>query len=297
MMNAVQSRERLIRTNGVELATETFGDAADAPLLLIMGGMASMLWWPDEFCRTLASRGRYLIRYDHRDTGRSTKYPPGSAPYSLDDFVKDAIGVLDEYGITRAHIVGMSLGGMIGQLTAVAYPARVLSLTAISTTPVLADSSRLPASEEAWFEHQATTSGTVDWSDRAQVIGFLVDDARLTASTAHAFDEAQFRAFVGRDYDRSGGYLSATNHGALMQEPSKRIRSQDIRAPLLVIHGTSDPVFPIGHGIALSTAVPGAKLVRIEGGGHELHPADWGTIIDAVVAHTNVGQTNGTRGD
>jgi pimeloyl-ACP methyl ester carboxylesterase len=278
--------ERMIRTNGAELATEAFGDPAHPPLLLIMGGMASMLWWPDEFCRKLGDHKRYVIRYDHRDTGHSTKYPPGNAPYTLDDFVKDAIGVLDEYGITRAHIVGMSLGGMIGQLAAVGYPSRVLSLTVISSTPVGVDSSRLPSSDEAWFEHQATTSETVDWSDRAQVIAFMVDDARMTASTVHPFDEARVKAFIERDYDRAGGYLNATNHGALMSEVSKRSRLQEIRVPLLVIHGTADPVFPIEHGIALSKAVPGSKVCRIEGGGHELHPADWDTIIGAVVAHT-----------
>ena len=251
-----------------------------------MGGMASMLWWPDEFCRKLASRNRYVIRYDYRDTGHSTKYPPGKAPYTLDDFVKDAIGVLDEYGIAGAHVVGMSLGGMIGQLAAVGFPSRVLSLTVISSTPVGAHSSRLPASDKVWFEHQATTSETVDWSDRTQVIAFMVDDARMTASTVHPFDETRVRAFIERDYDRAGGYLNATNHGVLMSEVSKRSRLREIRVPLLVIHGTTDPVFPIEHGIALSKAVPGSKLTRIEGGGHELHPADWDTIIGAVVAHT-----------
>ena len=278
--------ERMIRTNGAELATEAFGDPAHPPLLLIMGGMASMLWWPDEFCRKLASRNRYVIRYDYRDTGHSTKYPPDKAPYTLDDFVKDAIGVLDEYGIAGAHVVGMSLGGMIGQLAAVGFPSRVLSLTVISSTPVGAHSSRLPASDKVWFEHQATTSETVDWSDRTQVIAFMVDDARMTASTVHPFDETRVRAFIERDYDRAGGYLNATNHGVLMSEVSKRSRSREIRVPLLVIHGTTDPVFPIEHGIALSKAVPGSKLTRIEGGGHELHPADWDTIIGAVVAHT-----------
>ena len=278
--------ERMIRTNGAELATEAFGDPAHPPLLLIMGGMASMLWWPDEFCRKLASRNRYVIRYDYRDTGHSTKYPPGKAPYTLDDFVKDAIGVLDQYGIAGAHVVGMSLGGMIGQLAAVGFPSRVLSLTVISSTPVGADSSRLPASDKVWFEHQATTSETVDWSDRAQVIAFMVDDARMTASTVHPFDETRVRAFIERDYDRAGGYLNATNHGVLMSEVSKRSRLPEIPVPLLVIHGTTDPVFPIAHGIALSKAVPGSKLTRIEGGGHELHPADWDTIIGAVVAHT-----------
>jgi pimeloyl-ACP methyl ester carboxylesterase len=278
--------ERMIRANGVALATETFGDPEHPPLLLIMGGMASMLWWPDDFCRKLAAHERYVVRYDQRDTGCSTKYPPGKAPYNLDDFASDAIGVLDEYGIERAHIVGMSLGGMIGQLVAVSYPARVRSLTAISSTPVGAGSTQLPASGEAWFEHQATTSETVDWSDRAQVIAFMVEDARLTASTVHPFDDAQVRAFIERDYDRAGGFLNATNHGALMSEVSQRSRLRDIHVPLLVIHGTTDPVFPIEHGIALSKMVPGSKMIRIEGGGHELHPADWPRIIDGIAAHT-----------
>lgn len=283
--------EQLIRTNGVELATETFGDPAHPPLLLLMGGMASMLWWPDEFCERLAGHGRYVIRYDQRDTGHSTKYPPGKAPYTLDDFARDAMSVLDGYGITSAHLVGMSMGGMVSQIAAAGFPSRVLSLTLISSTPVGGDRAQLPGSDPVWFEHQATTSETVDWSDREQVITFVVDDMRMTASSAHPFDEAGVREFVERDYDRAGGYLNATNHGVLMNEVSSRRRLHGMRAPLLVIHGTTDPIFPIEHGIALSNRVPGASLVRIEGGGHELHPADWNTIIGALVAHTGVNRT------
>jgi pimeloyl-ACP methyl ester carboxylesterase len=288
--------ERMIRTNGAEIATEAFGDPRQPGLLLIMGGMASMLWWPDEFCGRLAGHDRYVVRYDHRDTGHSTKYPPGDAPYTLDDFAKDAIGVLDEYGIASAHIVGMSLGGMIGQIAAVGYPTRVLSLTVISSTPVGADNSRLPPSDAAWFAHQATTGEKVDWSDRTQVIDFMVDDSRMTASAAHPFDEARLRQLIERDYDRAGGYLNATNHGALMGEVSRRRPLPEIRVPLLVIHGTADPVFPIEHGIALCQAVPGSKLTRIEGGGHELHPGDWDTIIGAVVEHTGVAHGNVAQG-
>lgn len=277
----------MIRSSGAELAAESFGDPAHPPLLLIMGGMASMLWWPEEFCRKLAGRGRYVIRYDQRDTGRSTKYPPGKPGYSLQDFVKDAVCVLDGYGIARAHLVGMSLGGVIGQLAAAGYPSRVLSLTAVSTTPVGTDGATLPGSDAAWVEHQATTGEKVDWTDRAQVIAFMVDDARMIASTVHAFDEAAVRALIERDHDRSGGYLHATNHGVLIHELSTLSRTKGMRAPLLVIHGTMDPVFPFEHGVALANAVPGADVVRIEGGGHELHPADWDTIVDAVVAHTD----------
>src|SRR5688500_17486733 len=126
-MKNLDQTKRMVRTSGAELATEAFGDSAHAPLLLLMGGMASMLWWPDGFCKRLAGHQRYVIRFDYRDTGHSTKYPAGKAPYTLDDFVKDAICVLDGYGIARAHFVGMSLGAMIGQLAVAGYPSRILS--------------------------------------------------------------------------------------------------------------------------------------------------------------------------
>jgi pimeloyl-ACP methyl ester carboxylesterase len=102
-------------------------------------------------------------------------------------------------------------------------------------------------------------------------------------------------AFIERDYDRAGGYLTATNHGVLMSEVSRRSRLQEMRVPLLVIHGTSDPVFPLGHGVALSKEVPGSKVVRIDGGGHELHPADWDKIVGAVVAHTSINSEERVR--
>ena len=268
----------------VELAYETLGATDDPPVLLVMGLGAQYHFWPDGFCDALVQRGLRVIRFDNRDVGESTHLPV--AGYTLSDMAADAVGLIRALGLDAAHLVGMSLGGMIGQLAAVGFPSRVLSLTVISSTPVGAHSSRLPASDKVWFEHQATTSETVDWSDRTQVIAFMVDDARMTASTVHPFDETRVRAFIERDYDRAGGYLNATNHGVLMSEVSKRSRLREIRVPLLVIHGTTDPVFPIEHGIALSKAVPGSKLTRIEGGGHELHPADWDTIIGAVVAHT-----------
>jgi pimeloyl-ACP methyl ester carboxylesterase len=278
--------EWMIRADGLEIATETFGDRAHPPVLLIMGGMASMLWWPQEFCERLASLGRHVIRYDQRDTGLSTKYPPGEAPYTLDDLVEDAIRVLDGYAIPAAHFVGMSLGGMIGQIGALKYPSRVLSLTAISSSPVGTDTSRLPKLSEAFAQHLAAGE-EVDWSDRAQVVTYMVKDSRVLAGTAHPFEEAEVRTFIERDYDRAGGYLCATNHGKLKIGEEWRGRLHEMRAPLLVIHGTADPVYAVDHGAALSEAVRGAKLVRIEGGGHELHRADWDTIINAVVMHTS----------
>ncbi|CCV11061.1 alpha/beta hydrolase [Mesorhizobium sp. STM 4661] len=275
----------MMKTAEPDIASQTFGDPAHPPLLLIMGAMASMLWWPEAFCRKLAGEGLFVIRYDNRDTGRSTKYAPGEPPYTFDDMADDAVRVLDRHGIGKAHVAGMSMGGMIAQLVALKHPSRVLSLTAISTSPVGIDTSHLPGMSEAYVKH-SSEGAKVDWSDREQVVDFIVKDAHAIAGTAHPFDEKRTRAFVEQDYDRSGGLLSATNHFLLKGGEDYQGRLRDMQVPLLVIHGTADPIFPVEHGAALAEAVAGARLVRIEGGGHELHPDDWPAIIAALVAHS-----------
>jgi pimeloyl-ACP methyl ester carboxylesterase len=248
-----------------------------------MGAMASMLWWPEAFCRKLSGEGLFVIRYDNRDTGLSAKYAPGEPSYSFEDMADDAIRVLDDHGIGRAHVAGMSMGGMIAQLVALKYPSRVNALTVISASPLGVDTSHLPGATDAYRKHSAE-GARIDWADRDQVAGFIVSEARVIASTAHPFDEKRTRAFVEQDYDRSGGFLSATNHFLLKGGDQER-RVKDVKVPLLVIHGTADPIFPIAHGAALAEAVAGARLVRIEGGGHELHPDDWPVMVAAIVAH------------
>ncbi|MEH2626201.1 pimeloyl-ACP methyl ester carboxylesterase [Bradyrhizobium sp. AZCC 1719] len=276
--------EQTIRADGLELATQSFGNPAHPPMLLIMGGMASMLWWPDGFCRRLAARGRFVIRYDQRDTGLSSKFAPGRPGYGFEDAVDDVFRLLDGYGLSAAHVVGFSMGGMIGQGAALTRPERVLSLTVISSTPIGMDRSQLPKSGEAWLQHMAVE---VDWSDRAATVAYEVEDARLIAGTAYGFDESGTRAFVEKDFDRSGGYLNATNHIVLLRGGELwRGRLGDLRAPLLVIHGTADPVFPMEHGVQLSGAVAGARLMKLEGGGHELHPGHWDRIVEAIAEHT-----------
>ncbi|MCP9229525.1 alpha/beta fold hydrolase [Mesorhizobium sp. LMG 17147] len=273
-----------------EIVSQTFGDPAHPAVLLIMGAMASMLWWPEAFCRKLAGEGRFVIRYDNRDTGRSTKYAPGEPPYTFDDMAEDAIRVLDDHGMRKAHMVGMSMGGVIAQLVALKYPSRVTSLTVISSSPLGIDTSHLPGTTEAYRRHSAE-GAKVDWADRGQVVDFIVKDAHALTGAAHSFDERRTRAFVEEDYDRSGGFLSATNHFLLKSGEDRSGedwtgRLRDMKIPLLVIHGTDDPIFPVEHGAALADAVAGARLLRIEGGGHELHPDDWAAIIDAIVAHS-----------
>src|SRR5919197_2535111 len=126
--------ERVIEANGVELCTEAFGSPADPPVLLVMGTGASMLWWEEGFCRMLAGGGLFVIRYDHRDTGRSGTSEPGQPGYTGADLVADAAGVLDVYGVRPAHVVGVSAGGGFAPLLALAYPHRVRSLVFVSTS-------------------------------------------------------------------------------------------------------------------------------------------------------------------
>ncbi|MBB4292451.1 pimeloyl-ACP methyl ester carboxylesterase [Rhizobium leguminosarum] len=276
--------ERIIKFDDVEIATQAFGNPAHEPVLLIMGAMASMLWWPEEFCQQLADRRFYVIRYDNRDTGRSTIYAPGEPPYTMDDMANDAIGILDGYGIDRANLIGMSLGGTIAQIAALLHPERVQTLTLISTTPLGIDISALPQTIDAYMEH-AATGETVDWTDDAQVIDFVVRDTRMIAGSRHPYDERRARSLVERDVRRAKNFVSATNHFMLKGGQTLKGKLAELVVPLLVIHGTADPIYPVEHGELLARTVKGAKLLRLAGGGHEIHPDDWDEIISAIDTH------------
>lgn len=169
-----------------------------------MGVMASMLWWPDALCERLAGAGRFVIRYDNRDTGRSTGYEPGTATYTLDDMAGDAVAVLDAHGLERAHVVGMSMGGAIAQVVALAHPERVASVTTISTTAVGAENPDLPGPTAEYMEHAAAFDD-LDWSDTRAVAELLVRDSRALAGTRHPFDEAAARERVTRDLEQASG--------------------------------------------------------------------------------------------
>lgn len=284
---------RTVRIAEGTIASEAFGDPADPPVIMIMGGAASMLWWPEAFCKRLAERGRFVIRYDQRDTGLSTHYPPGQPGYGIEDVVDDAFALLDAYGISSAHLVGFSLGGMIGQVAALKHPQRVLSLTLISSSPIGGDRTRLPASGDAWLKHM---SAEVDFADRAATVDYMVEDSRLVAGTAGPFDAIGMRAFIERDFDRSGGYLSSANHSVLFNiRQDWRDRFYLMHVPLLVIHGTADPVFPHEHGEALAHNVANSRLLTLEGGGHELHPVHWDQMIGGIIGHTDSMKSKTTR--
>jgi pimeloyl-ACP methyl ester carboxylesterase len=276
--------ERMVEANGVELCTEPFGDPAHTPILLIMGVGASMLWWEDGFCQLLADGGRFVIRYDHRDTGRSVTYEPGRPRYSGADLVADARGVLDAYGIPVVHLVGVSAGGAFAQLIAVDHPDRVSSLVLISTSPALPGKRELPPPTDEFGRWVSTAA--VDWSDAEPVIDYLVSYSRLLAGGRRPFAAAATQGLVRREVERAHDFAAVQNHDVLPEgEPSSGTLSS-ISAPTLVIHGTADPMFPIEHGEALAREIPGARLLRLDGAGHGVHRADWETIAGAILGHT-----------
>jgi pimeloyl-ACP methyl ester carboxylesterase len=277
---------RIVRANGVDLCVETFGDPASPAILLIGGAASSMDWWEDEFCERLAAGPRFVIRYDLRDTGQSVSYEPGAPQYTGPDLVADAMGLLDTLGIGRAHVVGISMGGGIAQHLALDYPQRVASLTLMSTSPGGPD---LPSMSDQLASSFANPPPSPDWSDRAAVIDYLVEDLRPYEGS-FPFDEAGARTLVARIVDRTANIeATMTNHWILDSGEGQPVRPRlgEVRAPTLVLHGTEDPLVPIAHGEALAAEIPGARLVRLEGMGHQVPPRPlWDEVVAAILEHT-----------
>jgi pimeloyl-ACP methyl ester carboxylesterase len=285
--------ERIVRANGVDLCTEPFGNPADPPVLLVMGTGASMLWWEEGFCRLLAERGRFVLRYDHRDTGRSVTYPPGRPGYTSADLVADAAGVLDAYGLAAAHVVGVSAGGAMAQLLALDVPDRVRSLVLISTSPATPGDRALPPPNEAFTRFMATAE--VDWSDATSVVAYLVGYSRVLAGGRRPFDEMAARELARREVERARDVAAGHNHDILEEGRLPPGPLSAIGVPTLVIHGTADPMFPLAHGQALAGEIPGARLLPLEGAGHGVDRADWGTIVGAIVEHTTDAERTSPR--
>lgn len=274
----------MIQFNDVELCTEPFGDPADRPILLIHGVGASMLWWDEGLCRTLSAAGRFVIRYDHRDTGRSITYQPGHPGYNGADLLTDAVGVLDAYGLPDAHVVGVSAGGAFAQLLALEFPDRVRSLVLISSSPATDSGRELPAPTAAFGRFLSTA--TVDWSDRDSVADYVVGYCRMLAGDRRPFDETRMRDLVRHDLERARDFAARRNHDLLTESASPSAPLSSITKPTLVIHGTADPMFPVEHGDALAQEIPGARLLKLDGAGHGIDPADQETIANAIIDHT-----------
>jgi pimeloyl-ACP methyl ester carboxylesterase len=269
--------ENLYPVNGVELCAETFGNPADPAVLLIHGASASMLWWSERLCARLAAHGRYVIRYDQRDTGRSTSYPPGEPGYSMRDLAADAVGLLDALGIDRAHVVGQSMSGGIALTLGVDHPARVASVTFVSTTTD-GDDLPPPSADMPRFDQP-------DFADRAALTEYVVRSAG--AEMGPLFDEDATRDLVRRDIARARDFeASLTNHFAMDFDGPVHGGFGDLSMPVLVIHGELDPLLPPAHGQAVHEAVPGSSFVVLKGAGHGVPEASWDEFVEAVARHT-----------
>ena len=285
--------EQFARVGDLTLCYETFGDRRDPALLLVMGLATQMIAWPDDFCRELAGRGFFVIRYDNRDIGRSSRldgHPPPRPvelitrrikrpAYTLDDMADDAAGLLDALDVDRAHVVGASMGGMIAQVLAARHPGRVLSLASIMSTTgnrwkgqpapkvMRFMLSKPPRTKEASVQRTLTVFGVIGSP------GFDRDEAELRRMAELAWDRGPTAAGSGRQL------------GAVLASGDRTADVRRITAPTVVIHGSRDVLVRPSGGRATARAIRGARLVIIDGMGHDLPRGAWPQIIDAINAN------------
>jgi pimeloyl-ACP methyl ester carboxylesterase len=297
MGKITKSEETIVEVNGVELCYDTFGDPQNPAMLLVMGLASQMIRWQDQFCEQLASNGYFVIRFDNRDIGRSTKFEEAgvpnmisliverqqgkdvSAPYTMTDMAKDAMGLLDALKIKAAHVVGVSMGGMIAQTMAIKYPERVQTLTSIMSTTGNPD---LPLAKNevlSLFAKQAPT-------DRDEYIEYFVKRQEILSGPHYPPDEANVRDLAGRSFDRSF-YPQGTARqlAAVLASGSRKEALNNVQTPTLVIHGDADPLVPVEGGKDTAVSIPGAQLAIITGMGHDIPPKLAPKIIQLISQH------------
>jgi pimeloyl-ACP methyl ester carboxylesterase len=266
---------------GIDIAYQRLGKPDAPAVLLIMGVAAQLIHWPDQFCDALVDAGLQVIRFDNRDSGRSTHLtgaPPPNLPavlagdlssvsYTLSDMAADTVGLLDFLGIEKAHIAGASMGGQIAQTVAIEYPERVLSLTSMmSTTGNMQVGQPSPEVLRTLFAGPPA-------STREEVIQQMIRAARVVGSPGYPGDENEIAMRAGRAYDRGHDPLgSARQAVATVASGDRTDRLRHLQVPALVIHGLADQMCNVSGGRATADAIPGARLVLIEGMGHDLPP-------------------------
>jgi len=287
------SEERFARVGELELCWQGFGEQSDPPLLMIMGLGAQMILWPDELCELIAARGFRVIRFDNRDSGRSTKLdgaPAGSiqdalagsipeGAYTLSDMAGDAGGLLEALGIERAHVVGASLGGMIAQTLADDRPELVLSLASIMSTTGNPEVGRPTPQGLAGLT-------TVPPRDRDGYVNALIGARKLIASPGYPFDEDRSTRIARLGFDR--GYFpegTMRQTVAILASGDRTERLGEIKVPTVVIHGEDDPLIDVSGGKATAAAIPGSKLVVIPGMGHDFPAGVWDQVADEIAAN------------
>lgn len=271
----------MLRVGSVELCAQAFGQRGDPAILLMAGSSSSMDWWETDLCEQLAAGGRFVVRYDFRDTGQSVHYPPGEPGYGSAELVADVIDLLDAYGIGAACLMGISMGGAMAQVVALDHPERVSALVLVSTMAPGGPSLAMDPELRAYFE----SAPEVDWSDPAAVVQRQVDYARALAAKSVPFDEAGTRKLIELSLGRTADVrASLTNHNVLPGEREPWFdRLGEIRVPTLIVHGNEDPLFPLGLAEAMADEIPGATLLIENGVGHEFVRRSWPTVVPAVL--------------
>ena len=293
-----------IRANGIDIEYETFGKPDNRPLVLIMGIASQMVYWPMEFCEKLVAAGHFVIRFDNRDVGLTTKLDDAgipniwealasvragrqfNAPYRLSDMAMDTVGLMDSLNIEKAHVCGISMGGMIAQTIAIEHQQRVRSLISMESTT---GEPGLPPSKPGVAEALIKPAP----AEREAYIQYMIEVFRLFAGGSKKFEEDCQRVMSGLSYDRSfhpAGF--ARQFTAILTSKSRRKGLASVHVPALVIHGDEDTLFPWMHGKDTADAITGAKFLIIKGLGHGMaYPSLWDEIVEAITAHTKAAES------
>jgi pimeloyl-ACP methyl ester carboxylesterase len=290
-----------VQANGITIAYKSFGPDDRETVLMVMGNGAQLTAWPVELIEELVKRGYRVVIYDNRDVGLSTKFDqagvpdakavveariagkPSPLPYTLDDMAKDAVGLLDALGITKAHIVGVSMGGMIAQLVAADHPEHVLSLTSIMSTSGNPEVP-FPANPEAIAKMPPPATKA---DDQEAIVANAVKVLQVLAGPDYPPDEKRIRDLVVRSMRRSADRAGMARHNALSSLglfEDRRAKLKTIKVPTVVVHGTRDPIMSVEGGKDTATNIPGAELRLIPGMGHDLPIPLAQTIADAITA-------------
>lgn len=293
-----------IDTNGITLTYETHGDPKGQPLLLIMGLGMQLISWPESFCRGLVDQGFYVIRFDNRDSGLSSKMEqfgkpnltltfvksvlglPITSGYSLNDMAKDAIGLLDALNIEKAHIVGASMGGMIAQIVAGTYPKRVLSLTSIMST-----SGRRGLPGPTTAARKAVLAKPANPKDLNSVTEHMMKVVRTIGSPAYPTPEAALRTRIMASVKRNITAAGIARQLVAIAASGDRVSLlKTVMVPTLVIHGTDDPLVPLACGRDTARLITGSTLREVSGMGHDLPEALIPTLVEMIASHCHASE-------
>jgi pimeloyl-ACP methyl ester carboxylesterase len=277
---------------GISLCYERFGNESDPPMLLIMGLGTQMIGWPDEFCAQLAERGFHVVRFDNRDIGRSTRIA-GAPPtprqlitrkidpvlYTLTDMAADAAALLRELSLAPAHVVGASMGGMIAQMLAAQHPDATRSLVSIMSNTGNRWKGQPAFSIYRYLLRRAP-------ADREGYIEYTTKVFEAIGSRGLPFDKDRVRDMVARSYDRGHDPAGPSRQlAAIIASGDRTTELRKIRVPTLVIHGSKDKMVAKSGAVATAKAIPGARLMIVEGMGHDLPEAAWPQLVPAIADH------------